>query len=212
MRSSQILTGVNTPRIVRLHVEAVDATEGAVAIFFSPLGVNEYHPHYGRTTTTLTNDEVLAQLRTKYLSLAVSRYAILVGVELAARTDGSGVLTATTGSAMNFMFETYQTGVFLNSSWSGDPSVAHDTVDDITDTLGTGGMRSPKTKLGIQSCIDELADVTWDDGDTTLFGASSSATTTLPDGSVTSAAPVFTTSSSSSTDGYTTSGLVATII
>ncbi|RMH11253.1 MAG: hypothetical protein D6698_16715, partial [Gammaproteobacteria bacterium] len=60
---------------------------------------------------------------------------------------------------------------------------------DITDTIGVGTYPA-KTKPGLQSLLDELANVSYDGGTTGPFGTlSGSGNIVLPDGSTTAAAP-----------------------
>lgn len=177
----------NTNRIVRFDI-AVDLTgivpsgapvvndqvTDASDIFASLQGPNYNYKHYGKVQNP-TQAQILAQLRLSLITRSLSRYAILVGVQLA---DAG----AETSNAVRLEFETDRTGVFYNNDWSTDQSVDKNIVADIADTVGTGGMNAPKTKAGLQKMLDELAAVSYDDGVTYVFGWDSSAGVTLPDG------------------------------
>ena len=173
----------NVNRIVRFDI-AASGVAGAVAaadMFAALEGPNSHYKHYGRVQNP-TQAQILAQLRLSLITRSLSRYAILVGVQVA--DEGAGA-----GSAVRLEFETDRSGVFYNNVWSTDQSVDKDIVTDIVDTVGIGGMSAgPKTKDGLQSMLDELGSVSYDDGVTYVFGGGptgafdSTAGVTLPDG------------------------------
>ena len=177
----------NTNRIVRFDITvntaaynvntnpgggAVDASD----IFAALEGPNYNYKHYGKVQNP-TQAQILAQLRLSLVTRTLSRYAILVGVQVADVTT-----SGETSNALRLEFETDRTGVYYNNDWSTDQSVDKNIVTDIADTVGTGGMNSPKTKAGLQTMLDELASVSYDDGVTYIFGFDSTAGVTLPDG------------------------------
>jgi len=167
----------NVNRIVRFDITA-NGVAGAVpaADMFAALeGPNSYYKHYGKVQNPTAAQE-LAQLRLSLITRSLSRYAILVGVQVADQGAGAG-------SAVRLEFETDRSGVFYRDGWSTDQVAPKNIVTDIVDTVGTGGMPyGPKTKAGLQSMLDDLAAVSYDDGVTFIFGSDSSTGVTMPDG------------------------------
>lgn len=193
----------NTNRHVRFKVEPQDAGDYAAYLFASLKGYNAFYPFYGQIKEP-TTDQELAQLRLSLVTRVLTRYAILVGVQLAADTgtndDGAVILT----------YEQDEMGVFYNNDWgsNADPyATDKHSAGDIVDTVGTGGLVSgPKTKDGLNSSLDDLANVSYDDGVTGPFGAlSTSGNITLPSGEVTSGSPTL-------AAGGTPSGLQVTYL
>ena len=194
----------NTNRIVRFDISAeVPGTAGG-DIFASLQGPNYNYKHYGKVQNP-TQTQILAQLRLSLVTRALSRYAILVGVQVAEN--------AAAADTLRLEFETDRTGVFYNNVWSTDQSVDKNIVDPIADTVGIGGMNSPKTKPGLQQMLDELAGVTYDDGVTFIFGTDALTGVTLPDGT-TATGPDLTSTATPPAAGPpvtpTVSGLVVT--
>jgi len=183
----------NTNRIVRFDVTAGGGATPAADMFVALQGPNYNYKHYGKVQNP-TQAQILAQLRLSLITRSLSRYAILVGVQVADQGAGAG-------SAARLEFETDRTGVYYNNDWSTNQAVDKDIVIDIADTVGVGGMTTPKTKAGLQTMLDELAAVSYDDGVTFIFGTDSTAGVTLPDG---------TTATGPSLAGGANSGLVVT--
>ncbi len=187
----------NVNRIVRFDIFVTDNVTDDDDIFASLQGPSYNYKHYGKTQDA-TQAQILAQLRLSLITRSLSRYAILVGVQVADAGTGAG-------SGVVIEFETDRSGVFYNDLWSSDQSTAlgKHLVTDIADTVGTGGMSAPKTKDGLQSMLDDLGAVSYDDGLTFIFGTDSTAGVTLPDGT-TATGPDLTFS------GTNLSGLVVT--
>jgi len=164
----------NTNRIVRFDVVAETPGTAGADIFAALMGPNYNYKHYGKVQNP-TQAQILAQLRLSLVTRSLSRYAILVGVQVA--QSGADV-----NAAVRLEFETDRTGVFYRDGWSLDQVAPKNIVTDIADTVGTGGMNAPKTKAGLQSMLDELAAVSYDDGVTFIFGTDATAGVTLPDG------------------------------
>ena len=181
----------NTNRIVRVRVEAANAGDANATLFAMLKGQASQYPNYGQLTTAPTAEQELGQLRTSAVARAISRYAVLVGVDLADDSFGTGGVTSTAAPAVIFSFEQDSTGEFFNQAWTGDQTLDKHLTTDITDTLGTGGMTTVKTKPGLQSLVDGLATVSYDGGATGPFGdLSAGGAIVLPNGDTTAGAPV----------------------
>lgn len=205
--STYDVTAANTNRIVRFIVEPSNVADVDAAIFGILKGPATQYPQYGRLTTTPTANQNLAQLRTSLVARALSAYAILVGVQLANDSVGTGGVTAITAPALILSFEVDSQGEFFNNAWTGNVTLPKHKVTAITDTLGVGGMTTPKTKLGLQGLLDTLATVSYDGGTTGPFGTkSATGAIVLPDGSTTAGAPNL------STAAGITSGLKVTYL
>lgn len=163
----------NTNRIVRFDVFAAAGVTGGADIFAALQGPNTHYKHYGKVQNP-TQAQILAQLRLSLITRSLSRYAILVGVQVAEN--------AAVADSVRLEYETDRTGVYYNNVWSTNQAVDKDIVTDINDTVGVGGMTTPKTKAGLQSMLNELAAVSYDDGVTFIFGTDATAGVTLPDG------------------------------
>jgi len=182
----------NVNRIVRFDITAGGGATPAADMFAALEGPNYHYKHYGKVQNP-TAAQQLAQLRLSLITRSLSRYAILVGVQVA--DEGAGA-----GSAVRLEFETDRSGVFYNNGWSSNQALDKDIVTDIVDTVGIGGMSAgPKTKAGLQSMLDELDAVSYDDGVTFIFGTDSTTGVTMPDG---------TTATGPSLAGGANSGLV----
>lgn len=167
----------NTNRTVRFLVEA--ETDKAVGLFQALKGPQDLYPFYGQNTAPTLADE-LAQLRLSLITRALTQWAILVGVQVADDSVGTGA-----GSGIVLTYETNESGVFYNNAWGTSPgAVDKHQVTDIVDTVGVGGLvGGPKTKNGLQNLANELATVSYDGGTTGPFGAlSTGGTVVLPDG------------------------------
>lgn len=179
------VASANTNRTVRFMIEATVEGQQGTNVFGMLRGRNNDFPFYGQNSNPTALDK-LAQLRTNAVVKAVTAYAPLVGVELAAGSDDGAAPTATAAPALIVTFEVDQFGAFYNNDWALDPiGEEKHLVTDIADTVGVGGMNHPKTKDGLSSLLDTVADISFDGGLTTLFGAG---TITLPDGTQTAGA------------------------
>lgn len=184
------VNSANTNRIVRFRVEPANAADRIAALFGSFKGRANSYPHYEQLTGTPTANQELAQLRTSLVVRAMSTYAPIVGMQLADDSAGTGGLTANFAPAIIVSFETDESGVFFNNSWTGDTTLAKHAVADIADTVGVGGAASVKTKSGLQSLVDALYSVSYDGGTTGPFGnLSNGGAIVLPDGQTTAGAP-----------------------
>ncbi len=182
----------NVNRIVRFDIAAGGGAAPAADMFAALEGPNYHYKHYGRVQSPTAAQE-LAQLLLSMITRSLSRYALLVGVQVADQGAGAG-------SAVRLEFETDRSGVFYNNGWSSNQGLDKDIVIDIVDTVGTGGMPyGPKTKDGLQSMLNDLAAVSYDDGVTFIFGTDSTTGVTMPDG---------TTATGPSLAGGANSGLV----
>jgi len=212
------VSSANTNRIVRFRIEPVAAGDRNAALFGIQKGRNDSYPNYGRLTTASTANQELAFLRTSLVARALSRYAILVGVKLTLDAAGTGSPgTANFGSALEVHFEVNERGEFYNNLWAGDTTLdkfipgdinnanatGNPALDVIADTVGVGGMTTPKTKTGLNGLLASLATVSYDAAGTTgPFGTkSSTGNITLPDGRVTAAAPVLSTGVATNASG-----------
>lgn len=185
------VNSANTNRIVRFRVEPANAADADAGMFGIFKGRANSYPFYGQLTGTPTANQELAQLRTNLVSRAVTAYAVLVGIQLADDSFGTGNLTANFAPALILSFETDESGVFFDNDWPTDTTGDKHQTTDITDTVGTGGMTTVKTKDGLQSLIDGLATVSYDGGTTGPFGdLSTTGAIVLPNGQTTAAAPV----------------------
>lgn len=217
------VSSANTNRVVRFLVEPASAGDRNAALFGILKGRNDSYPNYGRLTTVPTNNQELAALRTSLVARALSRYAILVGVKLAQDSAGTGSPgTANFSSALELWFEVNESGVFYNNNWAQGavptitnfdkhtPGNASDgTAGTYADTVGVGGMTTPKTKPDLNGILNSIKDISYDGGTTGPFGSkSSTGNITLPNGAVTSAAPVLSTSSG----GPNGSGLLVRVL
>jgi len=206
------VTSANTNRIVRFRVEPVAGADRNAALFGILKGRNDSYPNYGRLTTAATANQELAQLRTSLVARALTRYAILVGVKLildSANTGSPG--TANFGSALELTFEVNERGEFYNNLWATNTvldknlpgAAATGTPGTYADTVGVGGMTTPKTKPDLNGLLATLADISYDAAGTTgPFGAkSSTGNITLPDGRVTAGAPILSTGVATNASG-----------
>lgn len=193
----------NVNRHVRFLVEAEDGAERVANLFAALKGPQTMYPYYGQIRDPApTSDQELAQLRLSLVTRVLTRYAILVSVQVAKdrddNVDGAVILT----------YEQDEMGAFYNNAWGSNPGgVDKHSAGDIVDTVGTGGMPSgPKTKVGLDNSLDDLQNVSYDDGTTGPFGTlSSTGAITLPDGTVTSGSPTL-------SAGGTPSGLTVTFL
>lgn len=185
------VNAANTNRIVRFMVEPANAGDANSGLFGILKGAAASYPHYGQLTGTPTANQELAQLRTSLVVRAMSRYTVPVGVALSDDSSGTGGLTATAAPALVLTFETDEQGEYFNQLWTGNTTLAKHGTGNIADTLGTGGMSSPKTKPGLQAIVDLLSTVSYDGGTTGPFGdLSSGGAIVLADGQTTAGAPV----------------------
>ena len=181
------VNSANTNRQVTFSVAADGA---AIANTFLALkGPSNSYPHYNQLAGVPTVEQELAQLRLSLAARALTAYAITVGLQV---DDGVAV-----GGAFRWIAEQDEMGAFYNQalpplgvapgvdeSWpvQGNAVDKHH-VADITDHLGTGGMTTIKTKPGLQSLLDSLANVSYDGGVTGPFGLlSTGGAIILPDG------------------------------
>jgi len=185
------VNAANTNRHVRFRVEAANAGDANAALFGMNKGSAPSYPHYGQLVGVPTANQELAQLRTSYVVRALSNYTKPVGVELADDSFETGGLTGTAAPALIITFEVDEQGEYFNQAWTGDQTVDKHGTGDITDTVGVGGMTVVKTKPGLQSLADSLANVSFDGGVTGPFGdLSTTGAVVLPDGQTSAAAPV----------------------
>lgn len=175
----------NTNRHVRFLVQAEDGGEKVADLFVALKGPQNAYPYYGQIANP-TLDQELAQLRLSLVTRVLTRWAILVGVQVAdddaANAGGSVILT----------YEQDEMGVFYNNAWGSTPGAVDKHSDaDIVDTVGVGGLvTGPKTKPGLETLLDDLAGVSYDGGTTGPFGAlSATGNIVLPDGRVTAGSP-----------------------
>lgn len=184
-RYDVVTTNVN--RMVRFRIEAANAADADTGLFAVLKGPNGYHPYYGQENGTPTANQELAQLRiNKIVHALKSLVGEAVEVSVADDSAGTGV-----GSALIVGFEQDQLGSVYNNAWSTNQAVDKHLTSDVTDSVGTGGMNAPKTRDGLQSLLDTLADLSYDDGSTGPFGdLSAGGAIVLPDGQTTSGAPV----------------------
>lgn len=205
------VNAANTNRIIRFRVEAANAADRDAGLFGMLKGRANSYPHYGQLTTTATANQELAQLRTSLVVRALTRYTPAVGVTLADDSAGTGGLTAIAGPALIVTFESDEFGAYFNNNWPTDTTVAKHITGNISDTVGTGGMTTVKTKPGLQSLLDSLYGVSYDGGDTGPFGnLSAGGAVVLPDGQTTSGAPTL--DNNGGGVGATVSGLTITYI
>ncbi len=164
----------NTNRLSSFIVTAeLPGTAGA-DIFLSLVGPNDHYKHYGKINNP-TQAQVLAQLRLSLLTRVMSRYAILVGVSV-------GSVGSDANAGVRLEYETDRSGPFHNVLWDTDQTQDKELVADIVDVRGVGGMNFPKTKPGLQTILDELGAVSYDDSATFIFGTNATLGVTLPDG------------------------------
>jgi hypothetical protein len=186
------INSANTNRIVRFRVEPANAADANAALFGIFKGRANSYPHYEQLTGTPTANQELAQLRTNLVARATTAYAVLVGVKLSDDSFATGGLTANFAPALVLEFETDESGVFFNNNWPTNTTLDKHQTTDIVDTVGVGGAPlGAKTKDGLQSLVDGLFDVSYDNGTTGPFGnLSTTGNIVLPDGQVTAGAPV----------------------
>lgn len=185
------VNSANTNRHVRFRIEPANAADANAALFGILKGRGTQYPQYGQLTGTPTANQELAQVRTNYVIRALSAYNIAVGVELADDSFGTGGLTANFAPALILTFESDSQGEYFNQAWTGDTTLDKHLTTDITDTVGVGGMTVVKTKPGLQSLVDTLSTVSFDNGATGPFGdLSAGGAVVLRDGQVTAGAPV----------------------
>ena len=195
------VSSANTNRIVRFRVEPAHLDSANTALFGILKGRNDSYPNYGRLTTVSTANQELAALRLSLVARALSRYAILVGVKLVADAHGTANTQANFGPAVELSFETNERGEFYNNAWAPGAlgnvdkhlpgASATGASGTYADTVGVGGMTTPKTKPDLNAILASLATVSYDGGTTGPFGAiSSTGNITLPGGAVTAAAPI----------------------
>ena len=190
----------NVLNTVSFVIEPQLVGENVAGLFGIFKGPQNSRPFYGALTTTPTALQNLAQIRTNYIVRALTAYAPVVGVRLVTNASGSIVPSASFGSAIKITFETAAMGIFEDPAWIAANGVGNkERTTDIVDVLGTGGMSMPKTKPGLQSLLNSLATVSFDNGVTGPFGTlAASGAIVLPDTTVTSGAPTLT-----SAVGYT---------
>lgn len=163
----------NTNRHVRFLVEAETST--AADLFVALQGPQNAYPYYGKIQAPTLAQE-LAQLRLSLITRILTRWAILVGVQVATDT------AANAGGALILTYEQDEMGVFYDNAWGSAPGVADKhseegspgvgVAGEITDTVGVGGLvTGPKGKPGLQQLLDlEAATVTYDGGQSGPFG------------------------------------------
>ncbi len=186
----------NTNRHVRFLVQAEDAGEQVADLFVALKGPQNAYPYYGQIRDPApTLDQELAQLRLSLVTRVLTRWAILVGVQVA---DDAA---ANAGGGLILTYEQDEMGVFYNNAWGTNPggvdkhspsgTLPDITADQIQDTVGIGGLvTGPKEKPGLNALLDDLAGVSYDGGTTSPFGAlSATGNITLPDGRVTAGSP-----------------------
>lgn len=196
------VNAANTPRLVRFRVEG---NTGATAanLFFFRKGPAAAYPHYGQLATTMTANQQLAQLRATLIVRAVTRYAPLVGLKVIADSASNAA------GALEIQFETDEMGVFFNNAWPTNTAAAKNVTTDIADTVGVGGMTTPKTKPGLLNLLNTLSTISYDGGTTGPFGAlSNGGAIVLPDGTTTSGAPEL----DGGVDGTHAAGLAITFL
>lgn len=185
------VNSANTNRHVRFLISPANAADANASLFGMLKGRAPTYPHYGQLIGTPTANQELAQLRTSLVVRALTAYTVAVGVEMADDSFGTGGLTQTAAPALILTFEVDEQGEYFNQNWTGDTTLDKHEVTDRTDVLGTGGMSFVKTKPGLQSLVDTLANVSYDGGSTGPFGdLSTTGAIALPDGTVTAGAPV----------------------
>lgn len=192
---------LNTNRHVRFRVQG-NGGSAAANLFYFVEGNEAQYPSYGRNNSATANQN-LAQLRASLIRMALSAYAPLVGFAIDA--DAS----ANAAGALIVVFEQERIGAFYDNAHTTTPATAAHTVADITDSVGTGGMSTVKTKNGLNSLLQTLSTVSYDGGTTGPFGAlSTSGSIVLPDGTTTSGAP----SLAAGVDGTHATGLSITYL
>ncbi len=164
----------NTNRHVRFLVEA--ETSAAADLFVALQGPQNAYPFYGKVQAPTLAQE-LAQLRLSLITRILTRWAILVGVQVADDTS------ANAGGALILTYEQDEMGVFYNNAWGTNPGGVDKHAEDgsplvgtagqITDTVGVGGLvTGPKEKPGLQALLDtEAATVSYDGGQSGPFGS-----------------------------------------
>jgi len=184
----------NVLNTVSFIVEPQLVGENVAGLFGIFRGPENAHPFFGQLTTTPTALQNLAQLRTDYIVRALTAYAPVVGVRLVTNASGSIVPTVNFGSAIKVTFETNSMGIFEDPAYISSGGVGNkERTTDIVDTLGVGGMSYTKTKPGLQSLLNALSTVSFDNGVTGPFGAlAATGAITLPDTTVTTGAPTLT--------------------
>ncbi|RMH15890.1 MAG: hypothetical protein D6698_10530, partial [Gammaproteobacteria bacterium] len=126
---------MNNTRVVKVRIEA-DPGETNAELFKDI-----------RYMSNVTDNDKLAQLRMDLVVQAMRNLATVEGVRLV--QDGAGTAaTQYAGPALEVTFTTWEYGTF-------------DNEQDITDTIGVGTYPA-KTKPGLQSLLDELANVSYD--------------------------------------------------
>lgn len=200
------VNAANTANYVLFRVEPVTALERNAAIFGMRVGSETEYPHRNIDTSVSANEE-LAQVRTNLVVRALSQYAVPQVVRLAQDSASTG-LSANAGSALIIGFETARTGIFANPAYvRGTASTPRQIVTNISDSVGVGGMSSPKTKNGLQALLDSLYNVSYDGGTTGPFGTlSASGAIVLPSARTSAGAPAL------STAGGVTSGLTISFL
>lgn len=181
----------NTNRTIRFRVQPSNAADANAALFGMFKGRNNQYPNYGQLVGTPTGVQEVAQLRTSYVVRALTRYAIPVGVQLAADSFGTAGATANFAPALILTFEQDSTGEFFNNAWIGNTTLPKHQVGNIVDTVGIGGMTAPKTKPGLQALLDSLFSVSFDGGLSGPFGnLSNGGNVVLPNGVNVTGVPV----------------------
>jgi len=184
-------SAANTNRHVRFRVQPSNAADANAALFGLLKGRNNQYPNYGQLAGTPTGVQEVAQLRTSLVVRALTRYAIPVGIQLAADSFATAGATANFGPALILTFEQDSTGEFYNNAWAGNTLLPKHLTTDIVDTVGIGGMTAPKTKPGLQSLLDSLFSVTYDGGVSGPFGnLSNGGNVVLPNGVAVVGVPV----------------------
>ncbi len=186
----------NTNRHVRFLVEAQAGGEQVVDLFVALKGPQNAYPFYGQIRDPApTLDQELAQLRLSLVTRVLTRWAILVGIQVADDTASNA------GGAVILTYEQDEMGVFYDNGWGTNPggidkhapdgTQGVGTAGQITDTVGAGGLvTGPKEKPGLNALLDDLAGVSYDGGTTGPFGIlSATGNITLPDGRVTAGSP-----------------------
>lgn len=186
------VNNANVNRHVRFKVEAAAAADRDTGIFLALKGDSNQYPFYGQITSPTGLQEV-AQLRLSLVVRALSQYTVPVSVQVSDDSAGTGE-----GSAVDITFEADEFGAYFNqtgfttgTSWPLNTTLDKHITGDITDTLGTGGMTTVKTKNGLQSLLDTLGTVSFDGGTTGPFGdLSNGGTVVLRDGTSVTGVPV----------------------
>ena len=171
------VNNANTNRHVRFHVGHAAAVAGT---FMALQGPAHAYPYYGKVQSP-TLAQQLAQLRLSLIARVAARYAILVGVEVASDLAGANY-----GAGIVLTYEQDEMGVFFNNAWpatvvGGGAITGKHTAGNIADTVGIGGMTTPKTKPGLDAILNDLDGVSYDGGATGPFDGVG-VNVTLPDG------------------------------